>query len=784
MRVYWVIGSLVAGLLAFPPIPALAQTAPLTAPAPNNGADGETFTLAPLQIIGVSPVMGSGIDRDKVPANVRSFSARDIQSVDAPSFIGLLDQRLGSISLNNEQGTPFQPDVEYRGFDASPIAGSPQGIAVYQNGVRINEAFGDTVNWDLVPDFAVNGVDLVSANPVFGLNALGGAISLQMKNGFNAQGFHAELTGGSFGRAESTAEYGVQIGHVAGYIGASGLFEEGFRDHSPVSIHQLYADLGAEKEGLSLHLSFAGADNLINAIGPTPVQLLDQNRSAVFTIPQSMANRLGFLTLTGSYEASDTLNLDSNLYYRRFNQHLTDGNTTSVAACALNPGELCIGDNPLLNGKGLPVPNSFAPGTVLGEIDRTVTTTDGFGGSLQATLTEPLFAHDNHFVAGASLDQGNTNYRATGELGTINSQLYVNGTGIIITDLAGDLAPANLDTANTYIGLYATDTFDITDRLSLTVSGRYNLAFITLTDLSGTGLSGDHRYDRFNPAAGLTYKLNANLTAYAGYSEANRIPTAGELACADPAHPCVLDAFLVSDPNLKQVVARTYEAGLRGNFTIPALAGNAAWNLGVFRTDSQDDIINIASPLVAGLGYFQNAGTTRRQGIEAGIRFKSENWFLFADYALVDATFQSNLTIGSPNNPAADVNGNIEVRPGDHLPSIPEHRLKLGADYSLTKDWKIGTNVTLVSGQYYAGDQSNQNPPIPGYVVASLHSSYRLGEHFELFGHIDNVFDAKYSTFGVFTETGPVSPTLTITNPHSLSPAAPIAVFVGLKASY
>jgi iron complex outermembrane recepter protein len=50
------------------------------------------------------------------------------------------------------------------------------------------------------------------------------------------------------------------------------------------------------------------------------------------------------------------------------------------------------------------------------------------------------------------------------------------------------------------------------------------------------------------------------LTTYAGHSEADRAPTASELSCADPTSACLLDAFLVSDPNPKQVVSRTVEA--------------------------------------------------------------------------------------------------------------------------------------------------------------------------------------------------------------------------------
>ena len=88
-----------------------------------------------------------------------------------------------SALISDAQGNVYQRDLQYRGFEASPVNGAAQGIAVYQNGVRINESFGDIVNWDFLPDNAIEGITIVGANPVFGLNAIGGAAYL-LKSGF------------------------------------------------------------------------------------------------------------------------------------------------------------------------------------------------------------------------------------------------------------------------------------------------------------------------------------------------------------------------------------------------------------------------------------------------------------------------------------------------------------------------------------------------------------------------------------------------------------------------
>ena len=157
-----------------------------------------------------------------------------------------------------------------------------------------------------------------------------------------------------------------------------------------------------------------------------------------------------------------------------------------------------------------------------------------------------------------------------------------------------------------------------------------------MTITLGTSLDSDNRFSHLNPVVGLTYKITPNVTAYAGYSQANRAPTPLELGCSDPAHPCLIDAFLVSDPPLKQVISYTYEAGLRGS----EFGQKLKWNIGAYRTISKDDIINVASE-ISGFGFFQNAAKTRRQGVEAGLTYKEVRWNAYINYAFVDATFQT-----------------------------------------------------------------------------------------------------------------------------------------------
>ncbi len=770
--------------LALTPSAVLAQTAADAVPT--------------ITIIGSTPFPGSGIDIDKIPGAAQSISAADLSREGSADLIGAINNRIGSITINDNLSDQFQPDILFRGFEASPVLGTPQGLAVYQGGVRINEAFGDTVNWDLFPSAAIDRVDIVSSNPIYGLNALGGAVIVTMKNGFSFEGAEGEVSGGSFGQRSTTLQYGVNDGMFGFYIAGKVLDEDGWREFTKDATRQLYSDFSIRNDRLTFDASFTGANNRLFGQGSAPVQELAISRALVFTAPQNNFNQLEFLTLNGAYQATDTLSIDSNFYYREYRQTIANGNTTNYTSCASGTG-LCQSDGvtPATDNLGNALPDISQGGTVpIGENDAESIHTVGYGGALQATWTQALFGHGNHFAAGATIDHASTDFQSTTQIGVIDSALTVLPSGLFVTTPEGtafSATPVGLKAVSNYYGLFATDTFDVTDALTVTVSGRFNVAEIDLYDQLGTNLNGDNRYSRFNPAAGVTYKILPNMTAYAGYSETNRTPTASEIECSNPLLPCLLPSNLASDPpNLKQVVAHTYEAGLRGKISLPSLAdGHFAWNFDLYRTDLDDDIYGISTSLST--GYFQNIGSTRRQGLEASLNYSDAKWSIYTSYALVDATFQSPLTLNSPSNPFADANGNIFVQVGDKLPLIPEHHIKAGVDYKIFPEWTVGATMTYSSSSYYRGDEANQNAQLPGYEVFNLHSEYRATENVEVFANIQNIFDARYASFGTFGDpTGigaPGIPAGAGTNDPSVdnrfqSPAPPAAIYGGVRVKF
>jgi outer membrane receptor protein involved in Fe transport len=730
----------------------------------------------------------SGVEADKVPASVNLVDSRQIERTDSLNITDALQQSVPGIIVNEVAGNPFQPDVQFRGFVASPVAGTPQGLAVYQNGVRINEAFGDTVNWDLIPTTAIRSVTVVTNNPAFGLNALGGAVNIQMKDGFNYHGAEINTMGGSFGRIQSSAQWGKQVDDFAVYGALEGLHDNGFRNFSASDVRRFYGDVAYKNDVNEFHLNMGLADNKFGATATVPAELLQQYWGATYTTPQISNNRVGYFNMTGKVEATPTWTIEGGAHLRVFEHKTVDGNPTETQPCAADQTLLCFNDDttPANGLNGVQLANPFGPDAVLGQKDRTTTRSTTAGLSLQATNTDQLFGHDNRFVVGTSFDSSVTRFTASAELGTIGPDYVVSGSGIFL-GLSGapvSIGPVSLRTTNQYTGVYALDTFDVTNAFSITGGGRFNAARIRLEDQIGTMLNGNEAFNRFNPIIGGTYKITPELTAYAGYSEANRAPTPLELGCADPAHPCLIAAFLVSDPPLKQVVSRTVEAGLRG--TRELNIGTLGWKIGTFRAKNTDDILAIPSPELQGFGYFQNIGSTRRQGIEAEINLKSSALQLYASYAFVDARFLDALQVGS-NSPFA-VNGNVQILPGDQMPAVPRHRIKAGIDYSITDALKVGGDALFVSSQYFVGDDSNQAPKLPSYAVFNVHASYQINKTFQVYGRVDNILDNRYATYGTFFDTTAVpnfgNGGAPFTDPRSLSPARPRAIYAGLKATF
>jgi iron complex outermembrane recepter protein len=776
-----------------------ALAATLTAVSPvvvAQQAPQNTHDLDEIVVVGVTPVPGFKVDKDKIPGNILTVRSSDLTRNGAASALNALDQQVSSVNFNDTLADPFQPEVLFRGFEASPVLGTPQGMAVYQNGVRINEAFGDTVNWDLIPDIAIDRIDVLNATSVFGLNALGGAATVTMKNGFTYNGFDATVSGGSFNQRQAQAEYGVNDGTLGAYVAVNGLKEGGWRHFAQDRILQYYLDLSFHTDSITADLSYSRGNNRLFGQGAAPVQSLAISSENVFTGPQNNINNLDMLTLNTAYNFTPMLALSSVVYFRNYRQTVANGDNSDYAACDddVAPGLLCDGDFVLTDTAGQNIPDITNGGaTIIGQNDFETIHSQTWGGSLQFSSTEKILGHGNSFAVGATVDTSTSDFFSGTELGVIDASLTVLPSPYFVATPEGvdsTATPVNLNANDKYYSVYLTDTFDVIDALSVTLNGRYNIAKVDLADREGDALNGNNRFTHFDPSAGVTYKLRPALTVYGSYAINNRAPTASELECANPAAPCLLPTNLASDPPLNQVVSKTAEVGARGTLS-DASVGKFGWDLSIYRTNSENDIYGISTTIAS--GFFQNVGSTRREGADLGMTYQTAKVNAYLQYSYLKATFRSAFLEPSPANPFQDENGNIQVSVGDELPLIPKTRVKLGADVALLPHWSVGGTLSYVGPSFYRGDEANLNPQLPGYTVASLRTSYQFGKHLQVFANIQNLFDRRYSTYGILGDpTGVGAPGVPAdgvfgdpdVDPRFQSPSMPRAYFGGVKISF
>ena len=392
-------------------------------------------------------------------------------------------------------------------------------------------------------------------------------------------------------------------------------------------------------------------------------------------------------------------------------------------------------------------------------------------------------------VFGAAVDLAKVDFTFNSEVGTLRDDRSVTGSGRfvgIFGQAPDDLFNTAIDTDNRAFGIYFSDTLSLSDRAHLTVSGRYNAARIAILDRLGTSLDGTHTFSRFNPAVGLVVQASDAVSVFGRYAESNRAPTAAELSCADPNEPCRVPNAFVSDPPLEQAVARSVEGGARSR------AGGTngqrvAWSATVYRTRITDDIFFIASPKLRGTGFFQNGGDTQRVGLDAELSGSIDRTDWFLSYGLVQATFESPLTLPSNKaiNDAATPEGTIEVEPGDRLPGIPQHSMKAGVGVAITSTWDVAVETILTSSRVFVGDEGNDQAEVDGYGLLNLRTSYQATDHAVLFLRVDNLLDTEYETFGVLAEIEiELDEAPGATDPRFVSPGAPRSAFAGVRFTF
>lgn len=713
----------------------------------------ELIARSTVVVVGTTPLPGLGTPIRDVPANVQIFTSKDLGQQRQSNLGEYLEQNPTSVTINSAQGNPFQSDINFRGFTASPVLGTPQGLSVFQDGVRINEPFGDVVNWDLIPQSAISSIQLIpGSNPAFGLNTLGGALAIYTKSGSTSPGGAIEAYAGSFGRIGAEFEYGGKQQQLDYFITANYLNDQGWAEHNPSSVKQFFGKLGWRDEKTDIEASLTRVSNTLQATQTLPLSFFDNIRQA-YTFPDQNDNRLSLLTLKGSHFLSEQLILGANLYYRKYRNANLSSN---------------------LN-------NDFDPlnDPVQATNDRAVIDQDSYGLGLQLTVLNSIAQFRNRFSIGASGDFGEASFTQDTQQAAFTLERGAVGTSDFVQD-------TNARTRNRYYSLFFTDTLNLNKEWTLNLSGRNNRATVKIEDLTGADplLNGEHTFSRFNPALGLNFSPSERLTAYAAYNEGMRTPTPIELACADPLAPCKLPNNFLADPALQKVVSKTWETGLRGK-----LAQDTQWSSAIYRTQLSNDIQFVSSSGASvNTGYFQNVGQSRRTGLELAM---STQWRALAAsvrYSYLKATFESPFELNSPSNSLANANGAIQVRPGDRIPGVPQHSLKLRLQYAFGDQAALGANIIYNSSIFARGDENNQdvNGRIPGYVVVNLDGRYTVAKDLELFARVANLFDRNYSNVGVIGQNFFTGPGRSYSGSDPLNeqfrgPGVPRGVWLGLR---
>lgn len=781
--------------------------APLAAPAsdPAKQAPQNPATAAELPqitVISNTPLEGLGLPLNQIPANVQTADSKDMERQQTLGIADYLNDNFSGVNVNESADNPFQLDVNYHGFTASPLLGTPEGLSVYVDGVRVNESFGDTVNWDLIPQSAISTVTLMSgSNPVFGLNTLGGALSVRTKSGHDDPGTEFEAYGGSFGRRSFEGTTGGELGDFDYFLAASYFDEQGWRENSPSRLYQAFGKVGWQTDKSDVDLSYTYADTSLYGNGAVPQSLLDYDYEASYT-PDYTANSLSFVNLTGTQFLNAKLLLSGNVYYRHLVTDAINGN---------------VNDSYLDSGYAGPALDCGAPGASLAALtfcspgqnatSRLIQSTTGAG--LQLTDSEDLLGWNNQAIVGADFTDSTDSFIQAYQYGGLTAGRLLIYTPSVFND--GTVISLRGD--NRIYGVYLTDTLSPSPLVHLNLSMRYNRSTETLngysidTDIGDFGagfdgasaLAGNHTFSRVNPAIGFTVTPSDSLTVYADYNQASRAPTVIELGCANPAAPCGLPNDFASDPDLRQVVARTVELGVRGSLNDKRVN----WSADIFRTVNQNDIQFVATATNA--GYFDNVGSTRRQGLDLSLGGKAGALSWRLAYSFVDATFQSTFDVNADSNGTADADGNIIVRPGDRIPLIPKNTGRLVLGYELTPRWEVGGIVIATSGAYLHGNENNANRAgqtngegayvagsgwVTGYAVLNLQSSYRLTKRVELFARLDNLLDKRYATAGFLTSNAFHPNGAFIANPNNwsnenaVSPGAPRAIWGGIRVRF
>jgi iron complex outermembrane receptor protein len=757
----------IMGLLAMTyAVPARSQTA--AQPPAGNGAGAivaPTVRVTAPRV--VTPLPGVIIQREQMSSNVQSATAGDIERAQTQSLTDFMNSTMQSVSVNDYQGNPFQQDLVFRGFAASPLIGTPQGLSVYVDGVRVNEPFGEVVNWDLIPVNAIHRMDLLpGSDPLFGLNTLGGALAISTKSGFTSPKIEGSILGGSWGRRQAKFSAGANNGLLGGFVAVNMFDEDGWRVNSPSSVRQAYGRLDLQGALGGLGLSLLHASNTLIGNGLVPYELYRQDPKGVFTSPDETTNKVNHFNGNGRLNLTEAVTMSAQTYWRGFDQVSRGGDVWEDFRATASRLRLdCNNGIPNATADGaigvdLPGCPNLQPNGIF-NIGRAGQTANGVSWQMN------WLGEKSQIVFGAALDKTSIDFRQGQQLGFIDATREVRLAperydDLFLIPLVQEIQRNNLvggsDSGSLYVKAITTnpDFWKHDSTLHLNVGLRYNRTRVTqqltadrpiplyqfdeslfrrLAPRCGAEngdpfaryycTSGNYLYESLNPSAGVSWLPKETLNLYLNWSRGSRVPSTIELGCARDREAerlagggrntgktpgCSVPTALTYDPFLPQVISYTTEAGVRGSTE----DGRVAWNAGVYQTNLSNDILFVSLGS-RNRGVFDTFGKTRRRGLEFGMDGQFGRHRLTASYSRIDATFESTAEVVNLSNSSATKEvGKVStfvIEPGDRIPGIPRDSLRLAWKYDATDRLNVGLSMIANGWSYVRGNENNAHSP-------------------------------------------------------------------------
>lgn len=742
-------------------------------PKKSNAIRTEKVEVRSKRIRVITPLPGLAIDRALATTNIQSATGKQLQESRSTSLTEFMNAEMQSVSLNDYAGNPFQQDLNFRGFSASPAIGTPQGISVYMDGVRVNEPFGEVVNWDLIPMNAIASIDLIpGANPLFGLNTIGGALAIRTKTGFTDRRARGQILTGAWGRQQVQVSNGMNNGMFGLFTAYNDFKEDGWRQNSPSEVRQLYNNATMKFSAGEINLSALNVETKLTGNGLLPSETAELDRTAVFTSPDESSNKLEHYNLNGRLDITDKLSISMMAYKRRVHQKAIGGDLNERYQATLSAlggpytAILPPGANPDGDGDGFP-DNCYANVSLIecpdaSKLNGIMNLSDLNQQSRGSTLQMTLALDKHQMAAGYTFDANSIKFLQSQQLAEIDENHVVSvGTnplygpdGWNFITAVNPVIRADLKGSSRTESIFFSDTWSPMDTLHVTYGARINWTNVQNTLIADRGLDlynfnvntfaanrqhcrtftgdafdrrarfvcteGDFGYRSFTPAAGVSWELRPDITLYGNWSRGARAPSVIELGCArdytksdEPAstnfqYGCAIPTALSADPYLRQVRSVATEGGVRWN------AYGFDWNAGWFRTELTDDILFV--PLGRkNRGVFDNFGKTLRRGIEMGARGEIGRSKLRFNYTYMRATFETPAQLineaNSTNTAVTTNQAFVNIQPDDEIPGLPNHIFQASWNFRFSERFDSTLSVVAHSSAFVRGNENNDHNP-------------------------------------------------------------------------